>query len=349
MSSPPSSSAPEASARPGRLPARRFAIAVAACLAIFLLAALLGPLVGPAEMDLGEALRDPEGPAGRILLVARLPRVLLGLLAGGCLATAGVALQALLRNPLATPYTLGVSSGAALGAVTALFLGLDGAIAGVVAPTGFALVGALATSGVVYLAAAVPGRPIRTSTLLLAGVCLAFCLSAAVMLLHYLADLAVGQSILRWLMGGLAVTSLGVVGRAAPPALVGLALIWAVARDLNVLAGGEEVARSRGVDVARAQRLAYLGASLATAAVVSATGPIGFVGLVVPHSLRLIVGPDHRILLPCSFLVGGAFLVACDAAARLLLAPAELPVGVLTAMIGGPFLVWLLRSRGLKG
>ena len=188
----------------------------------------------------------------------------------------------------------------------------------------------------------------RTTTLLLAGVCLAFCLSAVVMLLHYLADMAVGQSILRWLMGGLAVTSLQVVARAAVPAVVGLALIWAVARELNVLAGGEEVARSRGVNVARTQQLAYLGASLATAAVVAVTGPIGFVGLVVPHSLRLIVGPDHRILLPCSALVGGAFLVACDAVARMLLAPAELPVGVLTAVIGGPFLVWLLRTRGAR-
>jgi len=340
-------SSPSPESPPTRLPARRFAVAVSGCLLVFIGAALLGPLVGPAEMDLGEALRDPSSAAGRILLVARLPRVLLGLLAGACLAAAGVALQALLRNPLATPYTLGVSSGAALGAVVALFLGLNTAVAGIVAPTAFALVGAVATSAVVYLAAAVPGRPIRTTTLLLAGVCLAFCLSAVVMLLHYLADFVAGQSILRWLMGGLAVTSLAVVARAALPALVGLALIWAVARDLNVLSGGEEVAQSRGVDVARTQRLAYLGASLATAAVVAVTGPIGFVGLVVPHSLRLIVGPDHRILITCSALVGGAFLVACDAAARVVLAPAELPVGVLTAMIGGPFLIWLLRSRGV--
>lgn len=327
------------------LPRRRFFVALAVCAGVFLVVAALAPLVGPARMDLLEALRDPTGAAGRILFVARLPRVLLGLLAGGCLACAGVALQALLRNPLATPYTLGVSSGAALGAVVAIFLGLHTAWIGLVAPTAFALVGALATSAVVYLAASVPGRPLRTTTLLLAGVCLAYCLSAVVMLLHYLADMAVGQAILRWLMGGLAITDLGLVGRAAVPAFVGLVMIWAVARELNLLAAGDEVARSRGVDVVRTQRLAYVGAALATASVVAVTGPIGFVGLVVPHSLRLLIGPDHRVLIPCSALIGGAFLVACDAAARLVLAPAELPVGVVTAVIGGPFLVWLLRSR----
>ncbi len=330
-----------------QLPRRRFWMAISSCSLVFVIIALLAPLVGPAHMDLWEALRDPSGADGRILLVARLPRVLLGLLAGGCLAAAGTALQALLRNPLATPYTLGVSSGASLGAVVAIFLGLHTAWIGLFAPTAFALVGALATSVVVYLAASVPGRPLRTSTLLLAGVCLAYCLAAVVMLLHYLADMAVGQTILRWLMGGLAITDIRVVARAAVPALVGLTLIWLVARELNLLASGDEVARSRGVDVTRTQRMAYVGAALATASVVAVTGPIGFVGLVIPHSLRLIVGPDHRILIPCSTLIGGAFLVACDASARLALAPAELPVGVVTAMIGGPFLVWLLRSRTL--
>lgn len=332
---------------PLKLPWKQFAVAVSLSGVVFILTLVLAPLVGPTEMDLREVLRDPLGRSGRIFLVARLPRVLLGLVAGGSLATAGVALQALLRNPLATPYTLGVSSGASLGAVIALFLGLHQSFAGFVAPTAFALVGALATSALVYMAASKPGRPLKTETLLLAGVCLAFCLSAAVMLLHYLANMAVGQAILRWLMGGLAITDLAVVGRATVPAAIGLFMIWSVAPELNILTSGEEVAQSRGVDVGRAQRRAYLGAALATASVVAVTGPIGFVGLVIPHSLRLIVGPDHRILLPCSALIGGAFLVVCDGIARLILAPAELPVGVLTAMIGGPFLIWLLRKRTL--
>lgn len=330
-----------------RLPVTRFVVAVSLCALVWLAAAALAPLVGPAEMDLGEALRDPAGPAGRILMVARLPRVLLGLVAGGALAVAGVALQALLRNPLATPYTLGVSSGASLGAVTALFLGLTESMLGVVAPAALALVGALATSAVVYLAASKPGRPLKTETLLLAGVCLSFCLSAVVMLLHFLASMVVSQAILRWLMGGLAITDLSLVVRAAVPAALGVLLIWSVAPELNILAGGDEVARSRGVDVGRTQRRAYLGAAIATAAVVSVAGPIGFVGLVVPHSLRLVVGPDHRVLLPCAALMGGAFLVLCDVVARTALAPAELPVGVLTSIIGGPFLVWLLRRHRL--
>jgi iron complex transport system permease protein len=349
MSSPSSdwpAPAPDRAGLP-RLAWRRFLVAVAVSAVIFAAAALLAPLVGPSHLDLGAALRDPASPAGRLLFVARLPRVLLGLVTGGALAAAGVTLQALLRNPLATPYTLGISSGASLGAVLALFLGLGQSVLGLVAPTFLALVGALATSAVVYLAASKRGRPLNAQTLLLAGVCLSFCLSAAVMLLHYLADLVAGQAILRWLMGGLAVTDSAVALRAGAPAAVGLLLMWLVAPRLNVLAGGDEVARSRGVDVGRTQRLAYVGAALATASVVAYTGPIGFVGLVVPHSLRLFVGPDHRILLPCSALIGGAFLVVCDGAARTILAPAELPVGVLTAMIGGPFLVWLLRSRTL--
>lgn len=330
-----------------RLPWARFVVAVSVCAVIFVVVASLAPTIGPAELNLGEALRNPQSPSGRILFVARVPRVLLGLVSGAALAASGVALQALLRNPLATPYTLGVSSGASFGAVLALYLGLQHTLLGSFAPALLALVGAFGTSAVVYLAASKPGRRLETGTLLLAGVCLAFCLSAAVMLVHYLADMAVGQAILRWLMGGLAVTDLEVVWRAGAPALIGLALLWLIAPQLNILASGREVAASRGVDVTRTQRMAFIGSALATASVVSVTGPIGFVGLVIPHSLRLLVGPDHRILLPCSALIGGAFLVLCDGVARLVLAPAELPVGVLTAMLGGPFLVWLLRSRTL--
>ena len=284
---------------------------------------------------------------GEVFWTLRVPRVVLGLLTGGTLALVGASLQVILRNPLATPYTLGVSSGASLGAVAAIFLGLHQSFLGYFAPAGTALVGALISSAVVYLAASRPGRPLKAETLLLAGVCLAFCLSAVVMLLHYLANMAVGQAILRWLMGGLAITDIGLVGRTAIPTSVGLLLMWHVTPQLNILAGGSEVAASRGVDVGRTQRIAYVGAAIATASVVAVTGPIGFVGLVIPHSLRLIVGPDHRILLHCSALIGGAFLVVCDGIARLILAPAELPVGVLTAMIGGPFLIWLLRSRTL--
>lgn len=335
------------SPRTPKLPWARFVVALSACSLIFLAVALLAPMIGPAEIDITEALRDPQSAAGRIFFVARLPRVLLGLVAGAALAASGVALQALLRNPLATPYTLGVSSGASFGAVLALFLGLQQSLLGAFAPALFAITGAFITSGLVYFAATKPGRPLKTETLLLAGVCLAFCLSAGVMLLHYLADMAVGQSILRWLMGGLAITDLDLVWKVAIPTAVGLALIWLIAPQLNILAAGRDVAASRGVDVSRTQKMAYIGAAIATASVVSVAGPIGFVGLVIPHTLRLILGPDHRILLPCSALIGGAFLVLCDGVARLILAPAELPVGVLTAMLGGPFLVWLLRSRTL--
>jgi iron complex transport system permease protein len=173
-------------------------------------------------------------------------------------------------------------------------------------------------------------------------VCLALSFHSVILLAHYLADFGNSYRMLRWLMGGLGVTDFRTVLQVLPFAVTGLALLAAVTRDLNVLAGGWHVARSRGVDVRMTQKIAYFAASLTTASVVAVVGPIGFVGLMVPHVMRMLVGPDHRILLPACCGVGGAFLIVCDAVARTVLAPAELPVGVLTAMMGGPFMIWLL-------
>lgn len=340
--------------RPVRL-RRRFVRVSLGALALLLLAATVGPLIGPHPIDLETALFEPGSLDARILLVARLPRVLLGLLAGGVLAVCGVAFQALLRNPLAEPFTLGVSSGASMGAVVAILLGLDVELVGLTAVPLFAFGGALIAVAAVYLIAhsAVqqrgPSGPaaLSTGTLLLGGVCLAFCFHAVILLAHYLADYGNSYRMLRWLMGGLGVTSLRAVVQILPFAFTGVLLIWAQARELNLFWGSAAVAQSRGVHVARSQKIVYLAASLAAAAVVTAVGPVGFVGLMVPHLARRFVGPDHRLLLPASFGIGGAFLVFCDTLGRTVLAPVELPVGVVTALIGGPFIVGvLLRNRG---
>jgi iron complex transport system permease protein len=317
-----------------------------------LVSLLLAPLVGAAPVDLRRAFDFSrpvtENPDAQVLFLFRLPRVVCAALAGAGLAAAGVAFQAVLRNPLATPYTLGVSSGGALGAVLAIRIGLD-ALLGPVALPGFAFAGALATVALVYSVARV-GRNLPPATLLLAGVTMSFVCGACMMFVQYSADYAQSYRIVRWLMGGLDVGRPGLLWQIFPPLAVGLVLLQLRARDLNAMAAGAAAAASVGVEVERTVRLVYLGASLIVGAVVAVAGPIGFVGLVVPHALRHLLGPDHRILLPASALGGAVFLVWCDTIARTALAPAEIPVGVLTAMVGGPFFLWLLwRRKGRAG
>ena len=309
---------------------------------------LLGLVVGSTRIDLIAAVTGTDEAASQILFHARLPRVLLAVLTGAALSLSGVAFQALLRNPLATPYTLGISSGASFGAALALIVGplvgLGSLSYGTVPVMAFA--GAGLAVGLVYWIARGRGPSLPTSTLLLGGVCIAFFFGAMTLFVHYIADLGHSYLMMRWLMGALDVGDVWTIAPAVPVVVLGAALLLAIARNLNVMAGGEVVARSRGVDVKRTQLAAYLGASAITAAVVGVAGPIGFVGLVVPHSVRLVVGPDHRVLMPSALLMGAAFLVLCDLAGRTIIAPTEIPVGVITAMTGGPFLVWLLRREG---
>ncbi|MDP7111145.1 MAG: iron ABC transporter permease [Myxococcota bacterium] len=328
-------------------PLRRAVIATllaAGALAVTLTA---GVSLGSSRIDLWAALVGEDETARQILVHARLPRVALAVLTGGALSLAGVTFQALLRNPLATPYTLGISSGASFGAVLAIVGGQALGLAAM--PTGsvplMAFVGAGAAVGISYLIARRRGPSLPTSTLLLGGVCIAFFFGAMTLFVHYIADLGQSYLMMRWLMGSLDVGDLGAMAPVVPMVVGGTAILFAIARHLNLLAGGEAVALSRGVDVRRIQQLAYFAASLITAAVVGVAGPIGFVGLVVPHTVRLLVGPDHRVLMPTAILAGAAFLVLCDLAGRTLIAPTEIPVGVITAMTGGPFLVWLLRRH----
>ena len=315
---------------------------IAAAAAALVAAAALLPLVGPARVDLARAWAGLS-PDYEILFKARLPRVLLALLAGGTLAAAGALFQALLRDALATPYTLGISSGASLGAVLAMSLGWE-QVLGLPAVWAAAFGGAAAVLALV-VAIASEGRRMSSFTLLLSGITINSICLALILLLQYLAGFTQSIAIVRWLMGGIEAVSYGTLAAVACAVLPVVGFLFWRAREWNLLAVGEEWAAARGVDTSRTLLAGYLAGSFVTGSITALTGPIGFVGLIVPHALRLKVGADHRLLIPCSFLAGAPFLALCDTLARTVAAPTEIPVGVITAMLGGPFFIWLLRSR----
>lgn len=312
-------------------------------------ALLVAPLIGSTSISLVRALDSSipfaDNVDAQILFVARLPRTLAAALVGSALATAGVVFQGLLRNPLATPFTLGVSAGASLGAMLAITFGWSLTIAGVTPVPVASFVGSLGAVGIVYWLAQARHRGLSTNVLLLAGVTMNAFFSALILFVQYFADFAEGYRTIRWLMGDLDVSGYTPLVAALPLVVVAFVSFAWLPRQLNVLSLGPESAEARGVDVERAQRLAFFSASLATGAAVSVSGPIGFIGIVVPHMVRLLVGSDHRLVLPASALFGAAFLAGCDVVARTVLAPVELPVGVVTAVTGGPFFLWLLVTR----
>jgi iron complex transport system permease protein len=314
-----------------------------------LVACVLAPLVGSTSISLSRvfdrSIPFTDNVDAQIFFLARLPRVLAGATVGATLASAGVVLQALLRNPLATPFTLGVSAGAALGSVLAIAAGATVGL-GPFSPVPLASLGlAFLVSALIYALATRPGRPMSTDVLLLAGVTLNAFVSALNLLVQYFADFAETYRMLRWLMGDLDVGGFLPIAAVLPLLLAAFALFAALPSSLNLLSVGADTAATRGVAVARTQRLAFVSTALATSAAVTLAGPIGFVGIVVPHLVRLMTGMDHRIVLPAAALFGAAFLVTCDLIARTVLAPVELPVGIVTAIIGGPFFLWLLVRK----
>ncbi|MEJ2085695.1 MAG: iron ABC transporter permease [Acidobacteriota bacterium] len=321
--------------RPGRT--------LAILLLIWIVALAVTPVLGPRILGFDELKSDEV--AATIFWSLRLPRALLALLAGGTLAIAGLALQSLFRNPLAEPYTLGIASGAALGAVLSLQLESFGWTVSFPALAIASFIGAMLVS-LAILGLAMSGYGRDVSTLLLAGIAISLSCSALILFVQYLADMTKTFRMVRWMMGGLAVVGYDEVLWLLPWALAGLGVLLLLRWDLNLLLTGEELAASRGVDLKRL-RFGVLGtASAMVAAMVAVTGPIGFVGLIVPHILRRWIGQDHLFLIPACFLGGGAFLAFCDLGSRTIMAPAELPVGVLTALLGGPFFLWLLsRNR----
>jgi iron complex transport system permease protein len=332
---------------PSQSPKRKQARLLLTLSALLCGVALWTPSIGATSIDTWGALR--AGPNATttdatIFWQLRLPRALLSMLCGGGLAFTGAALQALLRNPLATPYTLGIAGGSSLGAVAALTWISAASSAAWLSPiTVSAFAGAsLSALLVLGLSRALGGA---TAHLLLAGIACSMVTSAAVLLLQHIGGPAVIISSSRWLAGGLNGASWRSLQQAAPALLIGVALVLTRARDLNLISLDDHLASTRGVDIERTKNQVLLGASLATAALIAQTGPIGFVGLIVPHALRPFTGDDQRLLLPASLLAGAAFLTTCDALARALLAPQELPVGILTAIIGGPFLIFVIARQ----
>ena len=316
---------------------------------LFMATLCVTPMIGSTRINLMNALSGGvhanNNLDANILFQVRLPRILLGALAGAALSVAGAIFQALLRNDLAAPFTLGVSSGAALGAVIAIVFNLNMIILGFPMVALFSFLGALGAVFLVFSLVRTRHGEFPTGILLLAGVTANFFFAAMVMFLHYISDFSQSFRILRWLMGGLDITDYQTVFSIAPMVFLGIGLLGYVSRDLNLISTGIHSATSRGVNVPRIQKIGFITASLITGTVVSITGPIGFFGLIVPHTVRLIVGSDLRILIPASMLFGASFLIVCDTVARTLIAPTEIPVGIITAMLGGPFFVWLLKRK----
>ncbi len=310
--------------------------------AVALAAVAICPLVGGSGLDYGMLLRQ-ERPDWNIFVQLRLPRALLALLTGAALAVSGTLFQALLRDALATPSSLGVSAAASLGAVIAISTNIDRS-------TFFPLVWlfALAGAAAVIILVALLGRANKrfsSFTLLLTGIAINGVCSAAVLLLNSLAGITKSFQITHWLMGGIDAIEYSTLGLLALVTIPVCVWILVRARTWNVLSYGEAWAEGRGVDTRSLSIQGFIAGALLTGTLTAVTGPIGFVGLIVPHLLRRLVGSDHRVLLPAALFGGGAFLVVCDTISRSVLAPIEIPVGVTTALLGGPFFVWLLWKR----
>ncbi len=317
------------------------ALAFAAC--------LLAPLVGSTSIHLGtvfdRSIPYAENIDAQIFFVARLPRVLAAGLVGSALAMAGVVFQALLRNPLASPDTLGVSAGASLGAMIAITFDAGFSAFGISSVAVASFIGSMGALGIVYGMSAARRRGASTVLLLLGGITVQSLLSAIIAFVQYLADFTQTFRNVRWLMGSLDVVSYAPIVAALVPMAIACVGFATLPRVLDLLSMGTESAAARGVDVERMERVALVSASLATGAAVSLAGPVSFIGIIVPHLVRLVVGADHRLVLPASALFGTAFLIGCDLIARTIIAPLELPVGIITAIIGGPVFLWLLFRR----
>lgn len=319
--------------------ARRWLIASACAFAV---AACLLPLVGPFGLSLGRIVAR-EDPDWSILVQLRVSRTLLGLFAGGALALAGSLFQAMLRDALATPYTLGISAGASLGAVVAIWLGWQ-QVAGLPAVWIAALAGATAVMTLV-VGAALRQRRVSSFDLLLSGLAANSVCSAFIIAIYGLLSSAQSFSISRWLIGSVDSTDYPTLAIFVAVVTAAATVVMRQARQWNLMSVDPVWAATRGANVTRLTLIGYGAGSLLTAATVALVGPIGFVGLIVPHVVRTRIGADHRVLMPCAFLAGGVLLAACDAIGRVVVAPSEVPAGAIMAMLGGPYLVWIIRRR----
>lgn len=314
-------------------------VLVLSAVAIF----FITPFWGIESISLTSILSPGDQVKSDIFWKIRLPRIITAFLAGAALAISGMAFQAMFRNPLATPFTLGVSSGAAFGAAIYIKIGIIFSILGISGQSLFAFIGAIFSIVLVYGLSQVR-KGFTTATMLIAGVAINFFFSSLILFIQYLSDFTNSFRIIRWLMGGFEVVGFHPVLTLLPFVTLGSVIIFLLINELNVLTLGEDIALSRGVDLKKIKALLFFATSIMIGGVVSVCGPIGFIGMMAPHICRLLIGAEHRFLTPASFFFGGAFLVLCDTLSRLLIAPAEIPVGVITALLGGPFFLWLLVS-----
>jgi iron complex transport system permease protein len=314
----------------------------------FLIVLIGCPLLGSTSISFSKVFQAwPPAPGNQdaqIFFQVRLARNLMAALTGAAMAVAGVVFQAVLRNPLACPFTLGIAGGSSFGAVAAIGLGLTAGFSGISMVTLFAFTGALLSIGMVYSLASLI-RSFSATTLLLAGVGINYFFSALVLLFYFTADFSQSFAMMHWLMGSLDMVDFPSVEGVTLVLIVSFLILFSLSRELNLLSAGEELARVKGVPTVQVILLSVFTASFLTSAVVALTGPIAFVGLIVPHICRLLVGNDHRGLLIGSALGGATFLMLCDTLCRSLFGTTELPVGVLTALIGVPVLLILLFKR----
>lgn len=307
---------------------------------------LAAPFVGRYAIPLSDLWRSGDTGEMNILWMLRIPRMTMIFLAGMALAVSGMVFQAMFRNPLATPYTLGISSGASLGASICISQAWTFYILGIPSVTICAFAGAVLTIVLVYFLTTRTQEGSTTATMLLAGVALSFFFSSLILFLQYMSDFTRSYRMLRWVMGGTeSIVGFYDVLTVLPFVVAGCLLVGYLIHELNLMLMGEDFAVSRGVALQSTKMLLYFAVSMMVGAVVAVCGPIGFVGLMAPHICRLLIGPDHRTLFPATLLLGGTFLVICDTLGRTIIPDTELPVGVITALLGGPFFLWLLFSR----
>jgi len=329
-------------------PSAKRQLVLAGMIAAALGVLVLAPFFGDYPISLRNALKAAQGSIDYdIFWRIRVPRVLLAFLAGMGLAVSGMTFQAVFRNPLATPFTLGVASGASLGAAVMLRFGLAFTILGVSGLSIAAFAGALAAILFVYGLTRIRSG-FSTATMLLAGVSISFFFSSIILYLQFTSDFTNTARILRWTMGSLRVFNYDTVFNVLPFVLGGSMIVLCLTHELNLMTTGEEIAISRGVNVKQTKTVLFFATSLMVGGIVAVCGPIGFVGMMSPHICRLLIGSDHRYLMPATLLFGGLFLTACDTFARTVMAPVEIPVGVITALLGGPFFIWLLISGSSK-
>jgi cobalamin transport system permease protein len=310
---------------------------------LWILISLASIFIGTYDINPIRAILSGNELAKTIYFKIRIPRILMASIAGGTLALAGAGLQALFRNPLASPFTLGVSGGASLGALLAIRIGLANGILGFSAVSVFSFLFSIFTIFFVYSISKLRGV-VATGRLLLAGVVVNFFYSAIILFLQFFSDLTQPLQTMRWIMGSLDIVGFDTVWKTLFFVIPGCLILLSMTKDMNLYSLGDDVASSLGVNVNMMEKKIYFATSLAASAVISVTGPIGFVGLIIPHILRMILGVDNRIIIPCSFLLGASFLTAMDTISRTIISPVEIPVGIITAAFGGGFFLWLLMK-----